>query len=131
MSWTTDEAIAVLEKLYPKMTVTIADGGRDDDEGYDYEVGTIEGENEVEVSSFMFIFEPSAESKSQVVKSIRVGRGNRYCGRVKPQNNWSTAHTLIPIQVTHIDEHGSTWGRVGDYEVCVNHADLITTAGGK
>ena len=110
MRWTIDEAVELLERTFPGMSVIVADGEDD------YLVGTIEDEEETIHASFLL----SLDSRGKDVNEIRIGEGQKFCGfATQPISSESPCHT-VPIQITRRDENGSLWGMVGDYEVYVN-----------
>jgi hypothetical protein len=114
--WTIDEAVQTLERTFPNLTVTVADGA------CDYLVGTIEDEDESIVASFQLLL---GTSKS-MVKEIRIADGDGYCGYGIASDFTDNVSHVVPIQITRRDEVGVTWGLVGDYEVCVKTERIET-----
>ena len=110
MRWTIDEAVELVERTFPRSSVTVADGDAD------YLVGTIEDDTETIHASFLL----ELDSSGYDVIEIRIAEGQKFCGlAIQPAASESPFHT-VPIQITRRGVNGALWGMVGDYEVCIN-----------
>ena len=111
MKWSIDEAVELLKRTFPGMSVVIADGESD------YLVGTIEDDDEAICGSFLLFL----DSSGKLVHEIRISEGQQYCGVGAQPTLSESSRYFVPISITRREENGTLWGMVGDYEVCVNN----------
>jgi hypothetical protein len=117
MRWTIDEALKALERIFPNLSVVIADGD------LEYLVGTIEDTEKTIVASFQLLLDSSQE----MVTELRIAEGQTYCGyaeELTPPRK--TANRVVPIHITRHEENGAVWGFVGDYEVYISREQIET-----
>ena len=115
MRWTIKEAVELLERAFPSITVIIADGDNN------YLVGTVEDADDMIHASFLL----SVDTSSKLVTEIQIGEGDKFCGVAEQTSLNEFSRHRGPIEINRQDESGLAWCMVGDNEICV-HSDTIT-----